>query len=315
VRALVLGGDDGSLRLESRSVPALREGEALVRVLLAGICGTDLELLAGYKGFRGIPGHEFVGVVEKAPGPEWVGARVVAEINVACGRCGLCREGLRRHCERREVMGIAGRDGAFAQKLTVPMENLHRVPDSVSDEEAVFVEPLAAALGVMDVGIQAGDRALVVGDGRLGALIALGLRSRSVEVELVGRHREKLDLLRSLGVVVVSGDPRPVYPWVVEATGSPQGIEAARAWVRPRSTLVLKSTCHEPSTVDVSRIVVDEIRIVGSRCGDFPPALEALASKSVDVRPLISAVYPLERWEDAFRSSCQPDIFKVLLAA
>jgi threonine dehydrogenase-like Zn-dependent dehydrogenase len=220
---------------------------------------------------------------------------------------------LTRHCERREVLGIAGRDGAFAERLSVPLENLHRVPEAISDQEAVFVEPLAAALGVLEAGMRPGDAVLVVGDGRLGALIALGLGSRGVRVELTGRHPEKLSLLRSLGVPIVSGAPAPAYPWVVEATGSPGGVEAARAWVKPRGTMVLKSTGHQTSPVALSKIVVDELRLVGSRCGDFPPALEALASRAVDVRPLVSAVYPLERWPEAFEAARGSGAFKVLL--
>jgi threonine dehydrogenase-like Zn-dependent dehydrogenase len=197
MRVLVLERD---LSLCRRADPVRAEGEAMVRVHFAGICGTDLELVAGYRGFRGTPGHEFVGTVEDASDPSWLGARVVAEINVACGRCGLCREGLTRHCERREVLGIAGRDGAFAERLSVPLENLHRVPEAISDQEAVFVEPLAAALGVLEAGMRQGDTVLVVGDGRLGALIALGLGSRGVRIELLrlrahlrGRLSQDLD--------------------------------------------------------------------------------------------------------------------------
>ena len=262
---------DGKLELKETADPVPGPGEALVRVSLAGICGTDLELLAGYKSFRGIPGHEMVGVVEQAPDSSWIGARVVSEINIACGVCALCKEGLGRHCEKRQVLGIAGRPGAFAEKIAVPLDNLYRVPDSMADAEAVWTEPLAAALAVLEAGIPSGDRALVLGDGKLGALLALGLGLRGVRVDLVGRNEAKLRLLEQLGVNVRGDKPRPVYSFVVEATGSARGVEEALAWTKPRGTIVLKSTCHEPSRVDVSDVVVNEIRLVGSRCGDFPP--------------------------------------------
>jgi threonine dehydrogenase-like Zn-dependent dehydrogenase len=302
-------------KVEVREVPdpIPGEGEALVKVLLAGICGTDIGLLAGYKSFRGIPGHEMVGVVEEAPDPSWVGARVVSEINIACGSCPLCRQGLARHCETRQVLGLVDKAGVFSERVAVPLENLHRVPDSIPDEEAVWTEPLAAALAVGEVGIRRGDQALVVGDGRLGALIVLGLQYCGAEVELVGKSSEKLQRLEALGVRVRREPPSPVYPFVIEATGSPLGLEAARAWTRPRGTIVLKSTCHEPSKVDVSRVVVDELRLVGSRCGDFPPALEALASGALPVRHLISRTYPLAKAEGALAEAVQPGVFKVLL--
>ncbi len=289
--------------------PVPGKGEALVRVLMAGICGTDLELLAGYRSFRGIPGHEMVGVVEESPDASWVGARVVPEINIACGTCSLCLEGLPKHCERRRVLGIMGRDGAFAEFVTVPLENLHRVPESISDEEAVWTEPLAAALAVQAEGVQPGDRVLVMGDGRLGALIALGLQMHGASVELVGKHAEKQSFLKTLGVKIKTGAPRPIYPWVVEATGSPSGLEMARAWVRPRGTLLLKSTCHEASKLDASAVVVDELRLVGSRCGEFAPALEALQSRRLPVKSLISRIYPLREAEQALTD---PASFKVL---
>ncbi|MFQ5789257.1 MAG: alcohol dehydrogenase catalytic domain-containing protein [Acidobacteriota bacterium] len=304
---------DGEPRVKDVPEPEVREGEALVRVLLAGVCGTDLELLAGYKNFRGIPGHEMVGVVETAPDRAWVGVRVVAEINIACGACALCEEGLGNHCERRQVLGISGKPGAFAERVAIPLRNLHRVPDPLADEEAVWVEPLAAALGVWEEGVRKGDRVLVVGDGRLGALIALGLQTRGASVELAGKHREKTAFLRSLGIPIAQGAPRPRYPWVIEATGSTRGLEAARKWARPRGTVVLKSTTHEHSRVDVSQLVVNELRVVGSRCGPFGPALDALARRSLPVRQLVSKTYPLSRALEALEASGRPGVFKVLL--
>lgn len=304
---------DGKLEVRDVPEPIRTEGEALVRVLMAGICGTDHELLAGYKAFRGVPGHEMVGIVEEAREESWLGARVVSEINIACGSCSLCREGHRRHCENRQVLGLVDRPGAFAEHITVPPENLHRVPDSVSDEEAVWTEPLAAALAVAELGIRSGDPVLVVGDGRLGTLIALGLRYRGAQVEVVGKEERKLRMLQSLGIPVKSEPARPVYPWVIEATGSAAGLGDSLAWTRPKGTLVLKSTCHEPASIDTSRIVVNELRLVGSRCGEFPPALEALCSGKIPVGRLISQVFPLARAEEAFEASARPGVFKVLL--
>ena len=304
---------DPEPRLMEIPDPLPGKGEALVRVLMAGVCGTDLELMAGYKTFRGVPGHEMVGVVEEAPDSGWVGTRVVPEINLACGECAMCRGGHRKHCERRQVLGIIGQSGAFAQKVLLPLENLHRVPDAVTDEEAVWTEPLAAALGVWDVGIQAGDPVLVLGDGRLGALAALGLAWRGAPVELVGREAEKLNRLEDLGVRISREEPQPLYPWVVEATGSVNGIDSALAWVRPTGTVIVKSTCHEPSQIDFSRIVVDEIRLVGSRCGTFPPAIEALQSAEIPVKHLISKVFPFDGVIEALHESSRPGVFKVLL--
>jgi threonine dehydrogenase-like Zn-dependent dehydrogenase len=304
---------DEARRLAEVPAPVPGPREALVRVLMAGICGTDHELLSGYRAFHGIPGHEMVGVVEKASDTSWIGARVVSEINIGCGTCSLCARGLDRHCANRQVLGIEGRGGAFAELLTTPVENLHRVPDSITDEEAVWVEPLAAALAVWEAGIEPGENVLVLGDGRLGTLIALGLRMRGAQVEVAGKHEQKLSLLRSLELPIVQGGPRPIYPWVVEATGSPEGIERARAWTRPRGTVILKSTSHRPSRVETSQIVVDELRLVGSRCGDFEPALETLAAKAIPVSRLVSKTYPFREIDRALEESASPNVFKVLL--
>ena len=308
--AVVLDG-----KIEVREVPEPRPSadEALVRVLMAGICGTDLALLDGYKDFKGILGHEMVGIVEEAPDPRWLGARVVAEINVSCGTCSLCREGQRKHCENREVVGLMVRPGAFAERLTVPLANLHRVPDSLSDEEAVWTEPLAAALAVSELGVRSGDAVIVLGDGRLGSLVALGLQYRGARVEIVGKQERKLGLLERIGLRVNRGEPRPIYPWVVEATGTVSGLDQSLAWTRPRGTLVLKSTCHDLASVNTSRIVVGEIRVIGSRCGDFQPALEALQSGRIPVRRLVSSVFPLTEAKEAFLECASPSVFKVLL--
>lgn len=304
---------DGRAEVREVPVPVPEDGEALVRVRMAGICGTDLELLRGYKDFRGIPGHELVGVVEEASDSRWVGKRVVAEINVTCGQCPLCREGHGKHCLERQVLGLIGRPGAFAEFVTVPVENLHEVPESVVDEEAVLTEPLAAALDVWEAGIEPEDPVLVLGAGRLGTLIALALYYRGAKVEVVEKSPDKLSVLETMGVKVRKGSPQPIYPWVVEATGSTAGFEAALAWTKPTGTVVLKSTTHEAVSVEMSRIVVDEIRIVGSRCGAFPPALEALVSGRLPVQRLVSDKYPLSRVRDALDCSTQPGVFKVLL--
>ncbi len=304
---------DDSPGLKEIPTPVPEPGDGLVRVRMAGICGTDHALLGGYRDFRGVPGHEMVGVVEQASDSSWIGSRVVSEINICCGTCSLCAQGLGRHCENRKVLGIDGRGGAFAEYLTTPIANLHRVPDTVSDEEAVWVEPLAAALAVGETGISSGDRVLVVGDGRLGTLIALGLRMRGADVEVAGKHPQKLSLLRSLGLSVAEGEARAVYPWVVEATGSPEGIEKARAWTRPKGTIILKSTSEHASRVATSRIVVDELRLVGSRCGDFEPAIAALVEKAIPVERLVSKVYPFRDIVTALDESARREVFKVLV--
>lgn len=303
--------DTPGLREIPTPVPEL--GDALVRVRMAGICGTDHALLDGYRDFRGVPGHEMVGVVERASDSSWVGSRVVSEINIGCGTCPLCAQALGRHCENRKVLGIEGRNGAFAEYLVTPITNLHRVPASVSDEEAVWVEPLAAALAVWDAGISPGEKVLVLGDGRLGTLVALGLQMRGAKVEVAGKHEHKLSLLRSLGLSVVTGEARATYRWVVEATGSPEGIEKARAWTMPRGTIILKSTSEQTSRVDASRLVVDELRLVGSRCGDFEPAIAALVNKAIPVERLISRIHPFQEFARALEDSARPEFFKVLL--
>jgi threonine dehydrogenase-like Zn-dependent dehydrogenase len=304
---------DGQVEVREVPIPVPADGEALVRVRMAGICGTDLALLRGYKDFRGIPGHEFVGVVEEASSSPWVGKRVVAEINVACGECPLCRQGHRKHCQDRQVLGLIDRPGAFAEYVTVPIENLHEVPESLADEEAVMTEPLAAALDVWETGIKPEDPVLVLGAGRLGTLIALVLDHRGARVEVMDTSLEKLRTVEAMGVTVRTGPPKPMFPWVIEATGSATGVETALDWTRPTGNIVLKSTTHETVSVDTSRIVVDEIRVVGSRCGAFPPALEALASGRLPVRRLISSVFPLSGICDALDQSAQPGTFKVLL--
>jgi len=311
--------EDGMLRLRSDlELPQPPPGEARISVLNAGICGTDLELSKGYYPFRGVPGHEFVGRVEAAPGHEaWIGRRVAGEINAVCRRCETCRAGRPRHCEARTVLGILGRDGAFAEHLTLPVENLHSVPEEVGDEAAVFAEPLAAALEIQEqVSIGPSDRVVVVGDGRLGNLVAQTLALTGCDLLVVGRHPAKLDLLASRGIRTgLAGELEARRADVaVECTGAPDGFEAALRAVRPRGTLVLKSTYAGTLAMNVSSVVVDEVTLVGSRCGPLDAALELLASGRIDVAPLVHARYPLEAAVDAFAHAARPAVLKVLVA-
>jgi threonine dehydrogenase-like Zn-dependent dehydrogenase len=297
--------------------PALAPGEACVRVRLAGICNTDLELARGYYPFDGIPGHEFVGIVERAPGAEaWLGRRVVGEINAACGACAACRAGRRTHCESRSVLGIRARHGAFADALALPVANLHEVPGPVPDEVAVFSEPLAAALEIQSqVRIEPGDRVIVIGDGKLGQLVARTLALTGCALGVVGRHAEKLALLAAAGIETSSGAALAEQraDLVVECTGNEQGLALALRAVRPRGTVVLKSTYRGETRLNSSAVVVNEITLVGSRCGPFAPALELLASGRIDPRPLIDARYRLDQALAAFAHASRPGVLKVLI--
>ncbi len=298
-------------------VPEPEDGGALVRVSLAGVCNTDLELLKGYMGFRGVLGHEFVGRVEAGP-PALRGRRVVGEINFACGRCETCARGLPRHCPERRVMGIQGADGAFAEFVRVPCANLHAVPDGVSDERAVFTEPLAAAFEILEqVEVQPGCDCVVLGDGKLGLLAAQVLDLAGGRVLAVGRHPEKLSILARRGIETALASewtPRPTSV-VVEATGSAAGFAMAIAATRPRGTLVLKSTVAERPSVDLAPLVIHEIQVVGSRCGPFPPALRALADAGVEVEALVTDRLPLARAPEALQRAAAPGALKVLIEA
>ena len=324
MHALVYDGEALRLR-EDYPRPGPPPGEALVRVRLAGICNTDLEIVRGYMGFRGVLGHEFVGTVEEcAAGSEarseaeclMIGQRVVGEINAYCGECSTCRAGRPTHCPNRTTLGIWGRDGAFAEYLTLPVRNLHRVPDTISDEEAVFTEPLAAALEILEqVHLRPTDRVVVLGDGKLGLLVAQALALTGCDLLAVGRHREKLAILARRGIpTALEAEAEGLAAdVVVECTGRPEGFAAARRILRPRGTLVLKSTYHGYVEADLTGLVVDEITLVGSRCGPFPPALRLLQRGLVDVRSLISAVYPLAQGVEAFARAAEPGVLKVLL--
>jgi len=306
-------------RVETRNVPRPRrtEGAALIRLLLGGICNTDLELLRGYYGFRGIPGHEFVGEVVAADNPHLLGRRVVGEINLGCGKCDWCRSGLRRHCPTRTVLGIVRHPGAFREFLTLPETNLHVVPDSVRTEEAVFVEPLAAAGEILDQ-VEIPDRAevAVLGDGKLGLLIAQVLNAQRKSVHLYGRHRSKLRIVERAGVQVTLIKrklPSNAYSWVVDATGSADGFRHAVQMTRPRGTVFLKSTVHGTTKTDMAPVIVNELTLVGSRCGRFEPALALLQSRSVNVADMISDSLPLGQAKRAFALATKAGVLKVLL--
>ncbi|WP_295587727.1 alcohol dehydrogenase catalytic domain-containing protein [uncultured Lamprocystis sp.] len=295
--------------------PVPGPGECLIRPILRGICSTDHQLVQGLYPYTGIPGHEFVGVVASGP-TDLLGRTVVAEINLACGHCARCLAGLTKHCANRRVIGIRDRPGAFAERLAVPIANLHLVPDSVSPAQAVFTEPLAAALDIQEqMYIGPDDRVLVVGDGKLGQLIAQSLRPTGCRLTVLGRHPPKLAHLERLGIATrCQPDPPPTdCDSVIECTGSTAGFALARQAVRPRGTLVLKSTYQGTAAIDLSAIVVDEIRILGSRCGPFPAALALLASGRIDLDYLIDSVYPLAAGLTAFARSRERGVLKVLI--
>ena len=288
---------------------------ALVKVHLAGICSTDLQILKGYMGFVGVPGHEFVGSVSEGPSA-LVGKRVVGEINFGCGRCDYCRRDLSRHCPNRSVMGILHADGAFAEYVSVPAKNLHVLPESIADEEAVFTEPLAAAFEILtQIQLDPGDEVLVLGDGKLGNLCAQALRLTGAKITALGKHEEKLALIKKASVRTIQLDewqPR-LFDVVVEATGSPSGLELALSAVRPRGTLILKSTIAGSHQVSLAPIVINEIDVIGSRCGPFPDALAALAEKRVSVNPLIEKIFSLDDGLSAFNHAAKPGTKKILL--
>ena len=310
--------------------PRAGPGEAVIRVLAAGICGTDLELARGYRPFRGVPGHEFVGRVEDGPAA-WLGSRVVGEINVTCRAragpeddegtkapppCPACAAGRETHCRERTVLGIAGRDGAFAERLVLPAANLHRVPDEVTDEAAVFAEPLAAALRILEqIDVGRADRVLVLGPGRLGQLVARVLRRTECDLTLAGRSRPGLERAARRGIA--TRDAREVeagaFDVAIDCTGRPEGFEGARAALRPGGRLVLKSTYAGDLTLDASRLVVDEVTVIGSRCGPFPAALAALRTGSVEVDDLVDDRLPLEAAPRGFERAAEPGVMKVIL--
>jgi threonine dehydrogenase-like Zn-dependent dehydrogenase len=310
--------ENGRVAVRQLPLPRRPQGFALIRLMCAGICNTDLELLRGYYGFSGIPGHEFVGEVISAGTPRLMGRRVAGEINLACGRCSWCRKGLGRHCPARKALGIKGQPGVFAEYFVLPEVNLHPVPESIATEHAVFTEPLAAACEILDqVQIPRGAPVAVLGDGKLGLLVAQVLQLHGAEVHLFGHHREKLRIAEAVGVRAERPRKRPpvaAYDWVVDATGSPEGLGQAVRMTRPRGTVVLKSTVHDLVSIDTAQVVVNEITLVGSRCGRFEPALRLLREGRIHVSAMISARLPLSEAPRAFELAAKGAL-KVLLTA
>lgn len=311
---------DGKLKyVKHYLTPIPEKGEALIRVTLAGICNTDLEIMKGYLGFQGIIGHEFVGVVEDVNNKSrhLVGKRVVGEINCGCGICDYCMKSLQKHCPARKTIGILGKDGVFADYITLPADNLLEVPDSIADEEAVFAEPLAAAFEILEqLHIKPTDRILILGDGKLGILISLALNLTQADVTLAGKHENKLQVARKQHVKTTKLDELEMikqYDIVVDATGSADGLNLAIQLVKQRGTIVLKTTVARGKAMNLAPVVIDEIQVIGSRCGPFEPALRALAHNLIDVKPLISAIYKADEVAAAFKKARSREVLKVLL--
>jgi len=313
MQALVLSDTDVQFNPDFAD-PAPKPGEVPVRVIQAGICETDLQLMQGYMGFQGVLGHEFVGI---ALDGSLSGKRVVGEINCACRDCQLCDSGLGNHCPHRSVLGILNHDGAFAETICVPEQNLHVVPDSLSDDEAVFAEPVAAALQIAaQLDLEAYSQAIVLGDGRLGNLCAQVLAMHGCRTTLIGKHPEKLEFFDEMGIdTVLLSDARPdrTADLVVDCTGSPTGLPTACEFVRPRGTIVMKTTVAGETGPALAPIVIDELTLVGSRCGPFDAALEALESRDVQVTSLISARFALSDGVKALRAAARPPNLKIIL--
>ncbi|MFR1503524.1 MAG: MDR/zinc-dependent alcohol dehydrogenase-like family protein [Opitutales bacterium] len=309
---------DNGLKLDNNyPMPVPQKGEALIKVNTIGICNTDYEITLGYMGYKGILGHEFTGVVEKAENKDLIGKRVVGEINCGCGQCDWCAQGLERHCFNRSTLGIWQREGCFAEYVCLPEKNLLVIPDNVTDEEAVFVEPLAAALEILEqVHIPPYKRVIVLGDGKLGLIIALALNAAGLDITLVGKHEEKLNITKAQGVkteLLNNLKIEKAYDFVVEATGSITGFETSLALTKPRGTLILKSTIAASKEFNLAPIVIDEITVLGSRCGQFAPALRMLEQKRIDVKPLISDIYAIDDSIEAFERNKEKSSVKVLV--
>jgi threonine dehydrogenase-like Zn-dependent dehydrogenase len=307
---------NSELKVEDIQSPPLAEGEALIKVLKTGICSTDLELIKGYMDFEGVLGHEFVGRIVEASEKGWVGKRVVGEINISCRTCKVCQRDDPKHCPSRQVLGIHKKDGVFAEYVTLPLVNLHVLPSEISDMEAVFVEPLAAALETLkQIHISRENEVLVLGDGKLGLLIAQVMQTQTPHVFCVGHHPRKLTLLQKKGIQTFLEGQKwdQMFDVIVEATGNPKGLSEALCWIKPRGRIVVKSTFHGESKLNLSRMVVDEIRLIGSRCGPFGKALEFLKKRLIDVIELVDADFPLEEAQEAFEQAKKPETMKILL--
>lgn len=319
MRAVVF--DEGLKLDKNYPKPVPQKGEALIRVSLAGICNTDYEITKGYMGYKGILGHEFVGVVEEVNGGDsaLVGKRVTAEISWGCNdpNCEWCAKKNYRHCPGRHTIGIWKKDGCFADYITLPTNILFEVPNNVPDEQAVFVEPLAAACEITEqLHIEPMKKVLVLGDGKLGLTTALALNAQNLDVLLVGRHQNKLDIAEKQGVKTILSDkftPEKIYDVVVEATGTASGFETSIALTKPRGVLVLKSTVATGKELNLAPIVIDEITVLGSRCGQFPPALRLLKNNRIDFKPFISGIYSIDDAIKAFEANKQKDTLKILI--
>jgi len=324
--------ESGKVDVRDRPIPRIPRGFARIRLLAAGICSTDLELQRGYYGFSGTPGHEFVGEVDAVNDEDgsggvgssggglskaWIGRRVAGEINLACGKCDWCRRGLGRHCPHRTVLGIVKHPGAFQEFLTLPLVNLHAVPKTIPTDHAIFIEPVAAACEILDqVAIPQGQRVAVLGDGKLGLLVAQVLQASGARVHLFGRHRDKMRIAEQAGATSeIAGKrlPQMEYPLVVDATGSAEGLRSAIAMCEPRGTVVMKSTVHGLVKVDTAPAIVNEVTLIGSRCGRFEPAIKLLSRGKVRVESLISEEFPLSEARKAFARGATKGILKVLL--
>ena len=299
-------------------IPEIKEGEVLIKTSMVGICNTDYEITKGYMGYNGVLGHEFVGVVVDGD-KELIGKRVVGEINLACNTCSYCAQGLQRHCPNRQTLGIFNKDGCFSEYFTLPKENILLVPDNISDEEIVFIEPIAAALEILEqVKIEPRYKVVLLGDGKLGLSIALVLNAYNIDFVHIGKHEEKLALSSKMGsktklLAEISNEYKMSFDIVIEATGSKGGFETSLSLVKPRGTLVLKSTIAANEGLNLASVVVNEITIVGSRCGLFAPAMRLFENNKIDVKPLISHILPFDNALDAFELNKKKEVIKVLL--
>jgi alcohol dehydrogenase len=309
--------EKGRVTVRHKRSPRRPRGFALIRLLSGGICNTDLELQRGYYGFSGTPGHEFVGEVVESDNAQLLGRRVVGEINLACGICEWCKRGLGRHCPNRTVLGIVKHPGAFREFLTLPERNLHILPESISTDEAVFVEPLAAACEILDqANIPERAEVAVLGDGKLGLLISQVLHAHRINVHLFGRHQAKLRIAERAGIETVRTKkkfPDAAYNWVVEATGSKDGLRQAVQMAKPRGSIFMKSTIHGTAAIDTAALIVNEITLIGSRCGRFEPAINLLQSRRINVTDMISEILPLSEARRAFALAAKRGVLKVLL--
>lgn len=312
--------NNGKIVKLNKPTPSISSGEALIKILFSGICNTDIELFKGYYNFKGIAGHEFVGKVVNSSTKELIGKRVVGDINISCGKCEYCKSGMEKHCPNRKVLGISSWNGAFAEYIKLPEKNLHIVDNSIKDEEAVFTEPLAAALEPsQQYDFTYSKSILILGDGKLGLLGAMGMKFYSNNIVLVGKHKEKLKLVSTKGIKTVLLQNiehelgKTLFDVIIEATGSETGFNTALKYIKPKGTIFLKTTIHKNININISKIVVDEIKIIGSRCGNFDQALYFLKNKIIDVIPLIQKIYMFNDFKKAFNEASKKGSLKILL--